>query len=261
LLIETNDGEPWTRDLRNTDMLLNAIDNRNKNLPFMGFVFYEATHARYSFPEEKALRQDYLRSLDYIGLKAESLEPMIDGMFSRYVNSANFLDSQLGRVFDYLEKNDRLKDTIVIATGDHGEEFMEHGRWGHNSSFSNEQIHVPMIICHPDVKPGTVDTLTSHMDIPGMLLETLGVTNPLSDYSLGESLFNSETHSHAVVASWSDLGIVSDKGKLVIPFKGTTQHEHLASSRDDAPGILSSLTQSLAPEITRVIRNSRKFLG
>jgi len=258
-MVETNDGEPWTRDERNVEKLLGKISLRDKNKPFLGFVFFEATHARYSFPQTSVVEKDYIPAIDYAGLKSDELLPMMDGMRARYLNSAHYVDSQFKRVYDYLIANDMLDNTIVIVTGDHGEEFMEKERWGHNSSFVDEQIRVPLIVSHPDFAPATVSSMTSHMDIPGMLLTTLGVENPVSDYSLGNRLLDTTANDMVVVASWTDLGIVSDKGKLVIPFRSTTQHLHLATTRDDEPIDLSDLTKALSAEVATVIGNSRKF--
>ncbi|MEX2132440.1 MAG: sulfatase-like hydrolase/transferase, partial [Pseudohongiellaceae bacterium] len=259
-MVETSDGEAWTRDERNIEKLLGKIDLRDKTRPFFGFVFFEATHARYSFPDTNTIEKNYLASLDYADLKAEELLPKINGMRSRYLNAAHYVDSQFGRVYDYLQANNLLENTIVIVTGDHGEEFMEHGRWGHNSSFVEQQIRVPMMIHHPDYQSGTVSRVTSHMDIPGMLMKSLGVDNPYSDFSLGGNVLENENNDTAVVASWTDLGIVSPRGKLVIPFRSSTQHTHLATTREDVPVDLGQLSSELSQEIASTIANSRKFL-
>jgi len=260
-LIETSDGEPWQRDQKNVSLLINGIEGRNRNKPFMGFVFFESTHARYSFPEDTALESDYLKTLDYAGLSREELSPIIDGMKARYINSCHYVDSQFKRVYDYLVANNMLEDTIVIVTGDHGEEFMEKSRWGHNSSFVEEQVRVPLIVSFPGKKPSVVTSMTSHLDISSTLLTALGVSNPPSDYTLGKNLFSKAGRKMVVVSSWSDLGLVTAQGKLVIPFKGTTQHQHLATGKDDTPIDLSDLTMALSSEIGRVIANSRRFIG
>ena len=258
-MVETNVGEPWTRDERNVEKLLGKISLRDKDKPFLGFIFFEATHARYSFPLTSEIEKDYIKGLDYAGMTTDELLPMMDGMRARYLNSAHYVDTQFKRVYDFLIANELLDNTIVIITGDHGEEFMEKERWGHNSSFVDEQIRVPLVVSHPDYAPAKVSTMTSHMDIPGMLLTTLGVDNPVSDYSLGNRLFDTTPNEMVVVASWTDLGIISDKGKLVIPFRSTTQHLHLATTRDDDPTDLSELTQTLSAEVAKVIGNTRKF--
>lgn len=227
---------------------------------FLGFIFFEGTHAHYSFPADTAIRDDYTPSVDYAELKADELLPKMDGMFARYQNAAHYVDQECGQVYEYLKNNALLDNTIVIVTGDHGEEFMENDRWGHNSSFSEQQIRAPMIVSHPDYAPAVIESRTSHMDIPAMLLQSLGVTNPLADYSLGQNIMQLADEPLTVVASWTDLGIVSEKGKLVIPFKSTTQHRHLATSPDDKPIALDQLTEALSAEILQVITKPRRFV-
>lgn len=259
-LVETSDGEAWTRDDRNVEKMLAKISQRDLSRPFMSFIFFEGTHARYSFPERTAIEPNYARKLDYAELKASEMQPLMDGMFARYKNAVHAVDMQFERVFEYLEKNKLLENTIVVVTGDHGEEFMEKERWGHNSSFVDEQIRIPLIISHPDYGPREVNTMTSHLDIPAMLMTALGVKNPIDDYSLGTNIMETPVETMAIVASWADLGIVSERGKLVIPFRSTTQHRHLATTRDDVPMDLGELTRQLQPEIATVIANSRKFI-
>lgn len=37
------------------------------------------------------------------------------------------------------------KNTLIVITSDHGEEFYEHQGWGHGQSLHEELIHVPLI--------------------------------------------------------------------------------------------------------------------
>jgi membrane-anchored protein YejM (alkaline phosphatase superfamily) len=247
-LIENNKEEPWKRDRTNTTALIDAIENRDHSKPFYGFLFYEATHARYSFPENAIIRKDYLQTLDYAGLSRKELAPQVKGMKARYDNAAHGIDIQLQRVIDALEKNGDLDNTLIIITGDHGEEFMERGRWGHNSAFTDWQVRTPMIVWMPNSTPKVINQRTSHMDVPITILSHLGVQNPTQDYSLGIDLATPIDNRNVVVASWTDIGLINDYGKLVIPFKSTTQHTNLATDLNDRPidgGILASEMQRI----------------
>ncbi len=129
------------------------------------------------------IRPDYLRELNYATMDVHRDMP---GIFNRYINSVHHLDQQLGRVLDRLERDGRLDDTLVVITGDHGEEFMEHGRWGHNSEFHDEQVRVPLVLAGPGVPGGVVTAPTSHLDVAPTLLGLLGVSNPPADYAVGQ---------------------------------------------------------------------------
>lgn len=57
-----------------------------------------------------------------------------------------YADEQVGRLLDHLEASGRLANTLVLVTSDHGEEFLDHGGWGHGYSLHQEQLRVPVIV-------------------------------------------------------------------------------------------------------------------
>lgn len=258
-LIENAKGEPWQRDEANTTALVGDIENRDRSKPFFGFMFYEATHARYSFAENNVVRQDYLKSLDYAGLSRTELAPQIEGLKARYENAAHGIDIQLQRVVACLEKSGDLETTVIIITGDHGEEFMERGRWGHNSSFTDWQVRVPMVVWMPKSPSRVITQRTSHMDVGTTLLSRIGVANPVKDYSLGVDLSTPREHRNVIVASWSDIGLINDYGKLVIPFKATTQHHNLATDLHDNPVNGSTLAAKMKSIVFQVLADARYY--
>jgi len=258
-LVENGNGEPWQRDEENTANLISDMQARDQSKPFFGFIFYESTHARYSFPENAVVRQDYLKSLDYAGLSRNELEPNIKGMKARYINAANGIDKQLQRVVESLKQSGDIENTLIIITGDHGEEFMERGRWGHNSAFTDWQVRTPMIVSIPNTAPRSIDQRTSHMDVCSTVLSRLGVQNTVKDYSLGEDLGSPVDHRNIIVSSWTDIGLINDFGKLVVPFKSTTQHENLATDLDDNPVNSHQLLIKMETIVFRTLADARFY--
>src|SRR5690606_13389258 len=126
---------PWRRDEVNTAGLIDFLKQRDTQRRFMGFYFLESTHARSSFPEDRALIRPYAAAVNYARMDKDYLRPRIDLIKHRYANAAHWIDVQVGRVVAELERQDLRDNTIVIITGDHGEEFLEKGSWGHNSHF------------------------------------------------------------------------------------------------------------------------------
>lgn len=154
------------------DRLLKFVDQRDPNKPFMTFLFFESPHANYNFPQESVIKPDYLPDFSYASM---NLQRDIGGIYNRYLNAVHHLDSQLARVTEHLEKNGLLDNTLVVITGDHGEEFMEQGRWGHNSTFVDEQVRVPLVLWCPAVRPSRKACAPATATCWPTLLPLLGV--------------------------------------------------------------------------------------
>ncbi|WP_101758254.1 sulfatase-like hydrolase/transferase [Oceanicoccus sp. KOV_DT_Chl] len=228
---EDNKGQPWKRDERNVTRLISSIkDATINNKPFFSFMFFESSHANYSFPETNTVRSDYSKDMDYL---TTNFTKEISGIKARYVNSAHYLDSQFTRIFDYLEKSKLLENTIVLITGDHGEEFMENGYWGHNSTFSEQQTRVPLIIYSPDKKPQKYTGISSHLDLPATILKTVGITKNGETYSHGSNLFaDNFDRDYVIISDWHGNAIITSDYKLVLSSKGR-KHGDRISTKDD----------------------------
>ena len=165
----------WFQDHieRNTFLFANTID----------------PHVPYDPPEE-ILRRYHPEP--YTGsIRPRGTGELLDGLGDRGLSDADlrylvalydgeitYNDIYFGEMVDYLETQNRLDDTLVVFTADHGEGFFEHGRGGHGSGVWEEMIYVPLMLCHPrslgparwiDTEVELVDlfpTLADLMDLP-----------------------------------------------------------------------------------------------
>jgi membrane-anchored protein YejM (alkaline phosphatase superfamily) len=231
-LREGGAGPGWQRDREQVGAILDFLAQRDRARPFFLYMFFESPHAPYEFPPETAVRTPYLDDLDYLTM---DLHRDIGRIENRYWNAVRHLDTQLDRVFVALEAEGLLDSTIVVVTGDHGEEFLEKGRWGHNSEFDEEQIRVPLALRAPGRAPAVVDRLTSHLDVPATLLGLLGATNPPADYSLGESLLDGPERPYVLVSDWSRVAYVDADGKATFPMQPQGWFKQIVTDRRDAP--------------------------
>ena len=163
------------------------------------------------------IRPDYAKDFNYANLDVAELKRNINRIRARYINAVHGLDMTLAPLWRYLEAQRLLENTIVIFTGDHGEEFMEKGRWGHNSDFANEQVQPPLVLWIPGRAPAVDDRLSAHMDLPATLLPLLGVQNPASDHSLGFNLLEPPARLYAVVSDWDRVAYVDENIKIIVP--------------------------------------------
>lgn len=77
----------------------------------------------------------------------------LDYCRAMYDGEIRDVDQQLERLLRFLVNRGLDKDTIVVVTSDHGEEFVEHGLLGHGLTLYDEAIHVPLLVCAPGWLP------------------------------------------------------------------------------------------------------------
>jgi len=176
--------------------------------PFLLWLHYMDMHYPYAPPEDllrqlrprgigKRQRADLLvRSIESPGTLNEDDVQMLQDLYDA---GLLHVDQQIGRLLDALATRGGSQDTIVILTSDHGEEFLEHGAFGHAAMVHvpdekrtrirlyDELLHVPLIIWEPrTLGPHTVTDLVSLVDIPPTLVDLVGL--PAPDVWQGQSL-------------------------------------------------------------------------
>ena len=223
----------FINDKNNISSILSFIKHRDPNRPFMTFMFFESPHAPYTFPNDCVIRKDYLPTFNY---STVDVPANIEKIKNRYINSVHHLDTQLARVFKFLKDEKLLDNTIVLVTGDHGEEFLEKGHWGHNKGFHEEEITPPMMIYVPGETPRDITTMSSHLDVPAMIAPLIGIKNRPFDFSLGYNFLKGQKRDYAACASWSELCYIDNLFKYVIEPTGynilTTVDDGAVSKED-----------------------------
>ena len=79
-----------------------------------------------------------------------------------------------------------LANTVVIFTSDHGEAFGEHGKYWHAMNLYQEELHVPLMIAGPNLKPRRVPDPVSGLDLAPTILSIMGA--PIPSTLLGDDL-------------------------------------------------------------------------
>ena len=94
-----------------------------------------------------------------------------------YINSIRTMDFQIASILRELDSLGLADRTIIVFTADHGEMAGAHGLHGKGPFAYEENIHIPLIVRHPDVKGGqSCRALSSHIDLAPTLLSMAGTS-------------------------------------------------------------------------------------
>ena len=138
--------------------------------PFLLWVHYSEPHAEY---------------LPHPGFEFG------DGLVDRYDGEIAYADQAVRLVMNRVIQTERLADTIVVVTSDHGEAFGEHGTFTHGQTLYQEELHVPFLLYLPTadgkgVRHGRVEAPMDLTDLTPTLLDALGIApkHPMHGESL-----------------------------------------------------------------------------
>src|SRR4030095_6162883 len=103
-----------------------------------------------------------------------------------YYAATSYMDAQLGRVLDELEKLGLAENTIVILWGDHGWHLGDHGMWCKHSNYE-QATRAPLLISAPGRRsPQRTQALVEVVDVYPTLCDLAGLSKP--SHLQGESL-------------------------------------------------------------------------
>lgn len=154
---------------RLTEMIVSYV-SRPHDRPYFLWAHYMDPHAPYVPPEgyyspaDRCFREDfnqYDRKRRFANLRL-------------YLGECRYLDDLMAQLLPYLISDRR---TIVIITGDHGEEFWEHNEYtfGHGKSVYDSLMRVPLIMHVPGTTPAVVQQPTTTLDLAPTIMALCGM--------------------------------------------------------------------------------------
>lgn len=151
--------------------------------PFFLFLHTFDIHCPYEPPaaHERLFRtydEDPIEFRGTCGSDFNALEltaGQISAISNRYDAGIHSVDALLGTFLSELESEGILDNTFVILTSDHGEQLYEHGRIGHERSVNREVLHVPWIVCGPEVVPRRITAPVGLVDMTPTILDLVGL--------------------------------------------------------------------------------------
>ncbi len=176
-----------------------------------------------------------------------------------YLACTSFVDAQIGRVLDALEKRGLAENTIVVVWGDHGWHLGEKGITGKNTLW-DRGTKVPLIFVGPGAAPGQLCTQPAELlDLYPTLIELAGLSprDDLEGISLAPQLRDAETkRERPAITSHNqgNHGVRSEHWRYIRYADGS---EELYDMRQD-PNEWTNLAN--APAHAAVIAEHKKWL-
>jgi iduronate 2-sulfatase len=97
-----------------------------------------------------------------------------------YHAAVSYMDAQLGKVLDELDRLGLATNTIILLWGDHGWHLGDHGWWCKHDNYE-QAVRIPLLVVAPGVtKPASraVNALVESVDIYPTLAELAGLPAP-----------------------------------------------------------------------------------
>jgi arylsulfatase A-like enzyme len=165
---------------------------------FFLWLHYMEPHAAYD-PEQSfggipgslsPERESFLRAW----IPANKTTPMVvrpddlTAVEALYGGEALDVDRWIAGIWAEIEAQGLAGSTLLVITADHGEEFNEHGDYGHGHTVYQELDWVPLIFVGPQVaEPGSVvETPVPMLDLAPTLIDVAGAPSP--ELARGQSL-------------------------------------------------------------------------
>ncbi len=197
-------------DLAVTTEVINDLESTISDNPWFKFVFLTSSHHDYDYPEQhKKFVPTPNVTAEFLVNKQINAQPFLND----YQNSLHYIDSLFQQIHQTLINTGQDKNTVIIVTSDHGEEFNDNkqGFWGHGSNFTKAQTTVPLLMYIPGQKGVKELNRTAHVDItPTLLKHVLWSTSPLSHFSSGFDLFDLPEKRGVAMASYIDKAYLVD---------------------------------------------------
>lgn len=196
--------------------------------PFVSFFFTASTHSPFYSPGKEWEKYPH-------DTKAEN----------GYLNTVNYVDSQIKEFMEASKKEAWFDNTIFIFTADHTNHTkLDNAKEIKLSNVNLDEFHVPLIIYAPKIiKPKKSDIVSSHNDVIPTIIDILGWKTPFT--TIGNSLVDESVKNRfAFVKMGSIVGIDDGNGSVFYNFNSLISEK--GSISKDSEELLLSIDSAQA---------------
>jgi arylsulfatase A-like enzyme len=216
--------------------------DQSRGRDFFLFIHTYQPHSPYACPPpykimflEEDAQFGHVDLLGHLGGKSEIFRPLPDAerrnIIALYDGEIRYTDERLvGPLIEKLKQMGLYDNALIVFTSDHGEEFFDHGGWGHGQSMYNESLRVPLIIKFPHSRHRgiRVPDWVSLVDIMPTMLEEAGIEysgGNTDGISLSEYIKGGKDDSRRLLADVGEnilgfhlprkIAVVQDRDKVI----------------------------------------------
>jgi len=191
--------EAWQSDEETIKAFASDLAHHTRYREGQCFIFFwDATHFDYSWPKSKPpLFSPTASGMNYF--KAYHSKENIDAIKNCYWNAVNFIDGLFGHFLAIVPDREKA---LIGFTGDHGEEFFEHGHLFHLSQLCDVQTQVPIIFQLPR-KPDKMPSMITQMDIFPTFIDALTTDGSTTHLLEGQSIFLKERWPFTIISRYN----------------------------------------------------------
>lgn len=257
------------------------LEERDRNRPFFLYVHTIDPHAPYDpgleYRQRFApdVRDPKIGTTEHLRALGDKLVPATDEVTAdlRRLYDAEVAenDDALGRLVEALRQNGLWEDTVVVFVADHGEEFREHGVFGHGWDLYGEVLDVPLIVRAPGGLRGKrVGELVQHTDVLPTVLDAVGVAIPpgLDGMSLWDVIHGAgRPPGDRAALSYMDyegrrgIAVATGRWKLIVPLSPNFMRGRELYDRDADPGELENVAERFPVRSGSLAALARREIG
>ena len=129
-----------------------------------------------------------------VSFNLTTLQPCYDDEFHiRQLQSLQSVDRAVGEIFDQVERQEKLDNTVFVFMSDHGYLWGEHGLYKKAMAY-DEAIRTPLIFVMPGIEPRKdYKMIAADLDVPATILDMAGIKHQTDGDSMLSLLQNGNT--------------------------------------------------------------------
>ncbi|MCH9631606.1 MAG: hypothetical protein S4CHLAM37_16300 [Chlamydiia bacterium] len=198
------DKPAWKSDEETINAFMDDFDHHHEREGNVYIVFLDSTHFNYSWPDNFPEKFQPANDLNWSHRLSSNPLKLIE-VKNRYRNSIAYVDSLFAKCTDLIKKKGMYDDSVIVFTGDHGEEFKEEGKLFHASNLNIVQTSVPIYYklgakkyeCKKKLR------LSSHVDIFPTIIHHVDESERFTGYFDGHSIMSDKKPQFTYVARYN----------------------------------------------------------